>query len=501
MGRFRGRPVTNIILEDLGVVDESPEVFADARDPEARDLVPDLSEYVIGPGDVLSISIFELFRTFAEWSDAKQVSETGRITLPVIGTFSASGRTELELTEDIKNLLSPHIVKDPKVSIVVVGSRERVYSISGAVSQPGRYPLGETDFRISEALAQAGGIPQLNVDYAYVIRTVTEEELRDRLREEVGGDGGSVESEESEVFLPPIPRAPDEDEENAPESVRPLSGRVSEGKVGQAAGVVESLSAGDEVEVEMTIAGVVTGAEVKLLDETAVASEKALKVIRQGSRFRLAPRDGALPESEVALPREQEGVAAEPVEPTAPAGPRRGVRERGKEGGADRALTALGGLGQTYEVIRVELRKLRGGDWSQNVVIKSGDEIRVPVNAIGVFYMAGQVGRPGPYSLTGERMTLKQALATVGGMTALAWPSRCEIIRRVGAREEVTYRVNLEKLFAGTAPDLFIKSGDIVNVGSHPVARWMAVVRNSFRSTYGFGFVYDRNLADKDMGH
>ena len=64
----------------------------------------------------------------------------------------------------------------------------------------------------------------------------------------------------------------------------------------------------------------------------------------------------------------------------------------------------------------------------------------------------------------------------------------------------VTYAVNLEMLFKGAAPDMFIKPNDIINVGSHPVARWTAVVRQSFRSTYGFGFVYDRNFADVDFG-
>jgi hypothetical protein len=53
----------------------------------------------------------------------------------------------------------------------------------------------------------------------------------------------------------------------------------------------------------------------------------------------------------------------------------------------------------------------------------------------------------------------------------------------------------------GKAPNMFIKEGDVINIGSHPVARWLAVVRQSFRATYGFGFVYDRNFADKDFGH
>jgi hypothetical protein len=60
--------------------------------------------------------------------------------------------------------------------------------------------------------------------------------------------------------------------------------------------------------------------------------------------------------------------------------------------------------------------------------------------------------------------------------------------------------VNLQSLFEGTAPDVFLKPDDIINVGSNPVSRWVAVIRQSFRATYGFGFVYDRNFADKDFG-
>jgi len=35
-------------------------------------------------------------------------------------------------------------------------------------------------------------------------------------------------------------------------------------------------------------------------------------------------------------------------------------------------------------------------------------------------------------------------------------------------------------------------------VGTHATARWRAILRNAFRATYGFGFVYDRNFAYRD---
>jgi len=515
VGRFRATPMTSIILDDLGVVDEAPSTFAGARDPVPADLVPDRSEYVIGSGDVLELAIFELFSRCAEWAGRKQVSETGRITLPVIGTFPAAGRTELELTEDIKDYLSPHILKDPKVSVVVTGSLQKVYSISGpAVAQPGRYPLGESDFRIREALAQAGGIPQLNVSHAYVIREVNEEELEysswgtaqaDESHGEMRPVGGMLApgagagarvrsgSGRAEVAIPvePVPAeaeplTPEREEQELIESIKPMLLQSEGGQERSRDGLVS-------MEAEVLFAQVLEQGYVSATDGDGSDSEKPFKVIRQGSGFRVVPREG---EASLLPPLAAEAGPQQSVgrEPMRPPGEAVEGRRRGE-------LTELGGLGQGYEVIRVDLKALLGGDLSQNIVVKAGDDIQVPLNSVGVFYVMGQVARPGPYSVTGDRMTIKQALAIVGPMTPLAVPSRCDIIRRVGENREVTYRMNLEKLFAGTAPDVFIKPGDIINIGSHPVAQWVAVVRNSFRATYGFGFVYDRNMADKDFGH
>ena len=100
-----------------------------------------------------------------------RVFRNDKITIPEIGTFRAVGKTELELTETIRNLVSPRLVKDPMITVVVTGPRKKIYSISGAIAAPGPYVLNESDFRISRALAAAGGIPQTNADNAYVIRT------------------------------------------------------------------------------------------------------------------------------------------------------------------------------------------------------------------------------------------------------------------------------------------------------------------------------------------
>jgi len=117
---------------------------------------------------------------------------------------------------------------------------------------------------------------------------------------------------------------------------------------------------------------------------------------------------------------------------------------------------------------------------------------------VGFFYLGGHVARPGTYALQGEKLTLTQAVVAAGEFDQLAWPTRCEIRRRLdGDREELT-QWNLERIFAGQDPDLFIKPNDVIRVGTHAIAPFLATIRNSFRFTYGFGFVYDRNFADYD---
>jgi hypothetical protein len=150
-------------------------------------------------------------------------------------------------------------------------------------------------------------------------------------------------------------------------------------------------------------------------------------------------------------------------------------------------------------VIQIPVDKLIAGESRYNIIIKAGDTIVVPLDVAGKIYVMGNVNRTGEMDLTGGRMTLKQVIAAAGSLGPLAWPKRCEITRRIGRNKEEIVRVDLDKIFSGEQPDIYIKPHDIINVGTHAVSRWLALLRNSFRATYGFGFVYDRNFADKDF--
>jgi protein involved in polysaccharide export with SLBB domain len=133
-------------------------------------------------------------------------------------------------------------------------------------------------------------------------------------------------------------------------------------------------------------------------------------------------------------------------------------------------------------------------------VIKPGDSIHVPVDVTGEYFIYGNTNYQGVVPMDGRPVTLKMAVAAAGGLGPLAWPRRCEVTRRIGKNKEETVMVDLDKITSGEQPDFFIKPLDLINVGTHPTARWRAVLRNSFRATYGFGFIYDRNFGDRDVG-
>ncbi len=146
-------------------------------------------------------------------------------------------------------------------------------------------------------------------------------------------------------------------------------------------------------------------------------------------------------------------------------------------------------------VIRVPIyRLLQNGELQYNIVIRANDMIVVPYPTTGVYYMGGHVARPGVFSLSGIQVTLKQAWVAAGGGDDFAVPRRSEVIRRVGADKEVFVRIDISKIWAGEQPDIFLKPNDIVMVGTNILAPFIASIRNSFRLTYGFGFLYDRNF-------
>jgi polysaccharide biosynthesis/export protein len=90
------------------------------------------------------------------------------------------------------------------------------------------------------------------------------------------------------------------------------------------------------------------------------------------------------------------------------------------------------------------------------------------------------------------------AVVSAGMLDQVAIPQRTQIVRRLEGQDREFYAVvDLAKIFAGETPDVYLKPDDMVMVGTNFVAPFIAAVRNGFRITYGFGFLYDRNYFDR----
>lgn len=150
---------------------------------------------------------------------------------------------------------------------------------------------------------------------------------------------------------------------------------------------------------------------------------------------------------------------------------------------------------QDVRVIRIPYEALRRGDMKYNITIRPKDILYVPDPQTGYYYVGGHVARPGAYTLTGQKMTLKDAIISASMFDGLAIPQRTDIIRQVHPDHEIFVRVDLAKIFSGEEPDIYLKPHDKIMVGTNAIMPFLAAFRGAFRITYGLGFLYDINYA------
>jgi len=797
VGRFRPVPSVNVILDSLCVAEETNAGWMEGEEPRPADSVVMETDYTFKSGDIVRVSIFELLQQGVAAINDYVVTETGKISIPDVGVVEIAGLTETQLEEEIRQILSPSILKDPSVTVSLMVSQQRTFSILGeGIPGPGRYGIPRYDYRLTDALAQAGGQRQFNVSYIYVSRVITD----------MGTSSDLFDSNIGiEILEPTIPTEevgmPDESDErilevmtphvrgrqrqrsnvviastemgtiseygarrrstgyasadnrggllsgntNVREDVgntmiggteingQPVTSLVSEveptgGAEAPGAGSLWEEPAGDEQvsvsdilktlaarsETRKTEAATVNGSQTIAVPTRTNVSAVEVAKPRGGTVLNNEPDRGAsgeitsvdsilksladrprsvrpegsaattgtvnIPEPEKAASddtssidsilksladrpgsvRPQDRTAttgtanmlepeitvgpgtvekpegldsilqsldarsrqeekpdqgewqnvlesfAEPesVEPKAEdemdldellksfaepdvgvAEPDAGVPDIGMQideqvglddvdlgidridvplldvaepgiGFQDVGMSLAPGVGATEaagspgriewvfqdgkwvpmqvgvptvarpvisvdegideplgfdtdvpvagmdwgtgartRLIKIPTDKLMAGDSRYNIVIRPGDSIYVPVDVIGEFCVMGNVVRQGYIPITGRPLTLKMAVAAAGGLGPLAYPKRCEVTRRIGRKKEETIMVDLDKIASGEQPDFFIKPNDLINVGTHATSRWRAVLRNAFRASYGFGFVYDRNFA------
>lgn len=487
LGRFEPTPKVNVILDSLGVADEPSPTYEGTEDPRPEDLINYQTDYTLGPGDVIQVSIFELYQEGQIFVNNYVVTESGRISIPDVGIVQAEGLTEPQLEQEIRDILSPNILKSPSVTVTLLNSQKQYFSIVGqGLGTSGRFPLPRYTFRLTDAISVTGSIAEFNLSYIYVSRDVPvpqseTEGIRYEPTLPTAPSSAGIE-------LVPIEPSPSKTpEEELLEIITPSTGNRKQGGI-----VIASAEMATREELEAL--AVPEGIDPLEIPPSRTESAKPVPAVplESGSvewvfeNGKWVPKTtGPAQQTPVQKPESGMDVPEEPLPPGF-------------------GLEDIGKTKTVTRVIRIPVDRLLAGDPRYNIVIRPGDRITVPLDIIGEFWIGGNVNSQGAFPLTGRPITLKQAIATAGGLNAIAYPQKVEVIRRLGKNsaglwQEEIVMVDLKKIASGLQPDFFIKPYDLINVGTSGTSRWLAVLRNAFRATYGFGLVYDRNFAVEDF--
>lgn len=128
--------------------------LAGAQAPESAPSRPTPAGYLIGPEDVLLVSVWQN----AELTRSVPVRPDGRISLPLLKDIPAAGRTPSELATDIESRLKEFMTTSV-VSVIVSEVNSFRVSVLGKVQQPGLYNF-RAPTTVLEALAAAGGLQE-----------------------------------------------------------------------------------------------------------------------------------------------------------------------------------------------------------------------------------------------------------------------------------------------------------------------------------------------------
>ncbi len=108
-------------------------------------------EYVIGPGDVLQIRVWQN----EELSVSVPVRPDGKVSVPLLDDVEAAGKTALELKETLTEGFKT-FVRAPDVTVIVTQINSKRVSIVGQVAQPTSIAL-QGDMRVVDVIALVGG--------------------------------------------------------------------------------------------------------------------------------------------------------------------------------------------------------------------------------------------------------------------------------------------------------------------------------------------------------
>ncbi len=481
-GYWEHQPTTMPILAKIDVIERNAPLADQYDTPGPQDLLPNSLETKLGPGDLVRVEVYELVRPREMWSQLLRVDQAGRIRVPEVGDMVVAGMTTSQLEDSIKDRIQSYVL-NPTVNVSTEDTRAfqyTIYGLEGSGRQSnGLYNISRPDFRLLDAVAAAGGIPR-STKYIYVIRHA---KLDSSLTPSFGDT------------TPANSTTPTNTNTTAPIDVEDL--------INQLGG--ETPSTKPEVDVFPGMLGDDPVIDIDELEPVRVSDQPPS---RQEIRDRAGSSSSRQPSTSSTYIYDpqtdrwirSEGPAPSPQATTGPSQPMKAAWSNAEQPATSTGSSYSNDMYQT-RIIEIPYEELANGDPRLNIVIRPGDYIHVSQVESGVVYIEGEVNRPGVYTLPpNDRITLSRLVAAAGGLGSLAIPERVDLIRIVGEDREATITLDLGAIRNRTEPDVYLKPNDHVIIGTNFWALPLAVIRNGFRATYGFGFLLDRNFGNDVFG-
>jgi polysaccharide export outer membrane protein len=127
-----------------------------AQRPTVTDVVSAYgdTDFRLGPGDVIDVSVYQE----KELSTTVPVRPDGKISIPLVGEITASGKTAIDLQREVAQKYAQYIAQ-PAVTVVVKEVNSPKVSVLGEVKNPGVYKIKERA-TVLDAIAMAGGLTE-----------------------------------------------------------------------------------------------------------------------------------------------------------------------------------------------------------------------------------------------------------------------------------------------------------------------------------------------------
>lgn len=130
-------------------------------------------EQPLAPNDVLQIEVFQT----VSLNRVVQIDSSGQISLPLVGTLTAAGKTVRVLENEIETAYGKSYLQSPDVTVFLKESVGQRVTVDGEVNKAGLYPIA-SGATLLDVIAQAGGFKNIaDQRKVYVFRNVGNEKL------------------------------------------------------------------------------------------------------------------------------------------------------------------------------------------------------------------------------------------------------------------------------------------------------------------------------------